>query len=189
MDLATWRAGDPLIDLPPLKDFQVGLSDDDGVLSRINHLTTHQVKERRQAGHRPYIGYIGLKAVTYGWVATHEAFIGELNLVFPVPAGDRYLWDFATLPRWQGKGLYYPRLLQTIVQAEHAKRFWIIPPPEMLASEEGISKAGFESVGQLSLQSDGRVELIPLKMKLAESERALIGAALLGIPLMSLPAN
>jgi hypothetical protein len=59
----------------------------------------------------------------------------------------------------------------------------------MLASEEGISKAGFESVGQLSLQSDGRVELIPLKMKLAESERALIGAALLGIPLMSLPAN
>lgn len=189
MDLATWWAGDPLIDLPPLMGFQVGLADDDVVLARINYLTTSQVKERRHAGHRPYIGYIGQKAVTYGWVATREAFIDELNLGFQVPAGDRYLWDFATLPRWRGKGLYYPRLLQTIVQAEHAKRFWIIPSSEMLASEEGISKAGFGAVGQLSLQSDGKVGLIPRKMKLAESDRALIGAALLGIPLISLPAN
>jgi hypothetical protein len=187
MDLATWWAGDPLIDLPPLRGFQVGLADDDVVLARINHLSTRQVKERRQAGHRPYIGYSGLKAVTYGWVATREAFIGELNLGFPVPAGDRYLWDFTTLPRWRGKGLYYPRLLQTIVQAEHAKRFWVIPSPEMLASEEGISKAGFASVGRISLQPDGRVGLNPLTMKQAESERALIGAALLGIPLVSLP--
>ena len=129
--------------------------------------------------------------MTYGWVATREAFISELNLVFPVPAGDRYLWDFATLPRWQGKGLFYPRLLQTILQAEHAKRFWIIHPPHMLASdsEEGIAKAGFASVGQFSKQSDGRVGLIPLKVKVAESERAFIGAALLGIPLISLPAS
>jgi hypothetical protein len=186
MDLSTWWAGDPLIDLPPLLNFQIGLADDDVVLARISQLTTREVKERRQAGHRPYIGYIGRRAVTYGWVATHEASIREFNLIFPVPAGDRYLWDFATLPQWQGKNLYYPRLLQTILQAEHAKRFWIIHPPENLVLEEGISKAGFEPVGHLSVQSDGKVGLIPAGMKLPESERALIGAALLGVPIISL---
>ncbi|MBN9390930.1 MAG: hypothetical protein J0I20_23075 [Chloroflexi bacterium] len=187
MDLATWWVGDPLIDLPPLLNFQIQLADDDVVLARINHLTTRQVKERRQTGHRPYIGYLGLRAVTYGWVATLEASIVKYNLVFPVPSGDRFLWDFATLPGWQGKDLYYPRLLQTIVQAEHAKRFWLVPTPQNQSSVEIISKTGFEAVGHLSLQPDGKVGLIPAKRKVPESERVLIGAALLGVPVISLP--
>lgn len=179
MALATWWASDPLIDLPPLSGFHVALAADDAQLAAINHITVAEVEQRRYAGHRPYLGYVSETAVTYGWVATREASIGELNLVFPIAADARYLWDFATLPHWQGKGLY-PRLLQAIVRAERAERFWIIHAPENLPSGAGIQKAGFRAVGQLSFQRDNSLGLIPFDLP----ERARIGAALLGVPVI-----
>jgi len=179
MALATWWASDPLMDLPPVSNFQVRLAADDAQLATINHITVAEVEQRRRAGHLPYVGHIDGTAVTYGWVATREASIGELNLVFSIAADSRYLWDFATLPEWQGRGLY-PRLLQAIVQAERAERFWIIHAPENLPSGAGMQKAGFQAVGQLSFQRDNSLGLIPFDVP----ERARIGAALLGVPLI-----
>jgi GNAT superfamily N-acetyltransferase len=182
MALATWWTSDPLMDLASLSKFQVRLAADDAQLVAINQLTAVEVEQRRHAGHRPYVGYIDGTAVTYGWVATREASIGELNLVFPIAVDSRYLWDFATLPEWQGRGLY-PRLLQAIVQAEQveqAKRFWIIHAPENLPSGAGMQKAGFQAVGQLSFQPDHTLGLIPSDLL----ERARIGAALLGVALI-----
>ena len=179
MALATWWASDPLMDLTPVSGFHVRLSADDVQLAAINHLTVAEVEQRRQAGHLPYVGYMDETAVTYGWVATREASIGELNLAFPIPADSRYLWDFATLPEWQGRGLY-PRLLQAIVQSERAECFWIIHAPENRPSGAGMQKAGFQAVGQLSFQRDNRLGLIPFD----QPERARIGAALLGVPLI-----
>ena len=179
MALATWWTTDPLMSLTPLPEFDVRLENDVQVVSQINRIATEEVRARRQDGHRPYVGYMGDAAVTYGWVATRAASIGELRLAFSLPAGDRYLWDFATLPEWQGRGLY-PRLLQGIVQAEQAERFWIIHAPENLPSGAGMQKAGFQSVGQLSFQADGSVGLVPLDMP----DRAKVGAALLGVPLI-----
>ncbi|MBZ0298424.1 MAG: GNAT family N-acetyltransferase [Anaerolineae bacterium] len=179
MALATWWASDPLLDLTPLSDFHVRLAADDAQLAALNHITVAEVEQRRYAGHLPYMGYMGGTAVTYGWVATQEASIGELSLVFPIAAESRYLWDFATLPEWQGRGLY-PRLLQAIVQAERAERFWIIHAPENLPSGAGIQKAGFQAVGQLSFQRDNSLGLIPFD----PPERARIGAALLGVPVI-----
>jgi hypothetical protein len=94
--------------LAAIPDFHAGPADDT-VLARINGLTIEQVRERRRAGHRPYAGYIGETAVTYGWAATRLAAIGELRLEFAIPAGDRYLWDFATLSECQGKLPLRPR--------------------------------------------------------------------------------
>ena len=179
MALATWWASDPLMDLAPLSNFQVCLSADDAQLAAINHLTVAEVEQRRQSGHLPYVGYMNEIAVTYGWVATREASIGELNLAFTIAADSRYLWDFATVPEWQGRGLY-PRLLQTIVQAELAERFWIIHAPENLPSGAGMQMAGFQAVGQLSFQRDNTLGLIPYD----QPERARIGAALLSVPLI-----
>jgi len=179
MALATWWASDPLMDLPPVSNFQVRLAADDAQLATINHITVAEVEQRRRAGHLPYVGHIDGTAVTYGWVATREASIGELNLVFSIAADSRYLWDFATVPEWQGRGLY-PRLLQAIVQAERAERFWIIHAPENLPSGAGMQKAGFQAVGQLSFQRDNSLGLIPFDVP----ERARIGAALLGVPLI-----
>lgn len=179
MALATWWASDPLVELAPLPSFQVQLAADDQELATLNRISVAEVDERRKSGHRPYVGSMDGTAVTYGWVATREASIGELSLVFPIAADSRYLWDFATLPDWQGKGLY-PRLLQAIVQAEVAERFWIIHAPENLPSGAGMQKAGFQAVGQLSFQRDHSVGLIPLGLP----ERARIGAALLGVALI-----
>jgi GNAT superfamily N-acetyltransferase len=179
MALATWWAADTLLDLTPLSNFQVRLAADDAQLASINHISLAEVEQRRSAGHLPYVGYVDETAVTYGWVATREASIGELNLTFPIATDNRYLWDFATLPDWQGKRLY-PRLLQAIVQTERAERFWIIHAPENRPSGAGIQKAGFRAVGQLSFQRDNSLGLIPFDLP----ERARIGAALLGVPLI-----
>lgn len=180
MALATWWASDQLMDLTPLVDFQVRLATDDAQLATINQLSMAEVAQRRRAGHRPYVGYIDGAAVTYGWVATRQASIGELNLVFSIAAESRYLWDFATLAEWQGRGLY-PRLLQAIVQAERAERFWILHAPENLPSGAGMQKAGFQAVGQLSFQRDNTLGLLPF----GNPERARIGAELLGVALIA----
>ncbi|MEQ8671854.1 MAG: GNAT family N-acetyltransferase [Aggregatilineales bacterium] len=179
MALATWWASDPLLDLSPLSNFHVRLVADDARLAPINRITIAEVEQRRRDGHQPYIGFIGKTAVSYGWVARREASIGELNLAFSIPVDSRYLWDFATLPDWQGRGLY-PRLLQAIVQMEQAERFWIIHAPENLPSGIGMQKAGFQAVGQLSFQRNNSLGLIPFDML----ERARIGARLLDVPLI-----
>jgi GNAT superfamily N-acetyltransferase len=179
MALATWWASDPLLDLTPSSNFHVALAADNAQLATLNQITIAEVEQRRNAGHLPYMGYMGETPVTYGWVATREASIGELNLAFPIEADSRYLWDFATLPDWQGQGLY-PRLLQAIVQAERAERFWIIHAPENRPSGAGMQKAGFQAVGQLSFQRDNSLGLIPFD----RLERARIGAALMGVPLI-----
>lgn len=179
MALATWWASDPWMDLAPLTNFRVWQATDDTQLATINHITIAEVAQRRRAGHLPYVGGVDGVAVTYGWVATREASIGELRLAFPIGAENRYLWDFATVAEWQGRGLY-PRLLQGIVQAERAERFWILHAPENLPSGAGIQKAGFQAVGQLSFQRDNTLGLIPL----GNPERARIGADLLGVALI-----
>lgn len=179
MALATWWASDRLLDLAPLSNFHVRLAADDAQLATINHIPAAEVAQRRRDGHLPYVGYLDETAVTYGWVATRQASIGELNLVFPIAAENRYLWDFATLPNWQGRGLY-PRLLQGIVQAEKAARFWVIHAPENLPSGAGIQKAGLQAVGQLSFQRDNTLGLAPF----GDLERARVGAALLGVALI-----
>src|SRR5215217_7811871 len=115
-------------------------------------------------------------------MATQEASIGELGLHFMLPGMERYLWDFATLPEWQGYGIY-PRLLQHILmqQSSRVERVWIIHAPENSPSGAGMAKAGLLPIGQLSFRSDGGVGLAPFD----SLERAQAGAALLGIPLIA----
>jgi hypothetical protein len=164
-----------------LPGFRAEPATDDDELAALNGISVDEVKARRDAGHRPYIGRLDGRAVTYGWVATREASIGELGLVFRLSPEDRYLWDFATSSEWQGRGLY-PRLLQTILIAESrsARRFWIIHAPENAPSGAGMQKAGLAPVGRLSFRPDGGVALASS----GATERALAGADLLGVPLI-----
>lgn len=181
MSLATYWTTDPLPALRPLPGLTVSPRVDDAALALLNRLSLQEVRARRAAGHRAYGAYLHGTPVGYGWVATRAAEIGELGLTFSLPAGNRYLWDFATLPAWRGRGLY-PRLLQGILQAERhsADRFWILHAPENLPSGAGIGRAGFQPVGELSFDAAGRVTLVPS----GDRERAEAGAALFGMPLM-----
>jgi RimJ/RimL family protein N-acetyltransferase len=182
MALATWWNGDTRPALQPLAGFTAALADDAIELAELNRIPVAEVQARQAEGHRASIGRLDGVPVTYGWVATRGASIGELGLSFALPARERYLWDFATLPAWQGRGLY-PRLLQAILESEvaEADRLWIIHAPENLPSGAGMSKAGFEPVGTLSFDASGRVSLRPT----GEEGRAAAGAALLGVPLIT----
>lgn len=185
MALATWWSPDPLPDLPALPGFQVALVGDDPAanraLARLNRLPVAEVRARRASGHRPYLGLLDGQPVAYGWVATEEASIGELSVTIRLPRGNRYLWDFATLPDFQGHGIY-PLLLQAILRQESrdAERFWIIFAPENLPSGAGMEHAGLAPVGSLSFREDGGVGLASL----GSYERAQAGAELLGVPLV-----
>jgi GNAT superfamily N-acetyltransferase len=181
MALATWWRGDTVPSLPIFLGFRVEVSHDEHLIAQVNRLARNEVRQRLHTGHQPYLAFVDQAPVGYGWMATQEASIGELGLQFALPATERYLWDFATLPEWQGYGIY-PRLLQhiLILQSSTVERVWIIHAPENSPSGAGMAKAGLLTVGQLSFRSDGGVGLAPFEAR----ERAQAGAALLGIPLI-----
>jgi hypothetical protein len=181
MVLATWWRGDSVPQLASLAGFRVEASRDEHLIAHINQLAPNEVRQRLHTGHQLYLACIEQTPVGYGWTATQEASIGELGLHFALPAADRYLWDFATLPEWQGYGIY-PRLLQHMLmqQSSTVERVWIIHAPENSPSGAGMTKAGLLPVGQLSFGINGEVGLAPF----ASLERAQAGAALLGIPLI-----
>lgn len=179
MALATWWRGDALPQPAPLPGLRVGVCDDAEVIGGLTGLADDEVAARLAAGHRAYLAWLDETPVSYGWVATLSASIGELDLEFDLPEGDRYLWDFVTLPEWRGLGIY-PRLLHGITDQEgaNAERFWIIYAPENAASGAGIAKAGFERVSDLSFLRDDGVGTVALR-----SDRAELGARLLGVSL------
>jgi ribosomal protein S18 acetylase RimI-like enzyme len=181
MALFTWWHGDPLPALRALDGFHATASDDTQLLTVLAGLDPREVQHRLQTHHRPYVAYLHTTPVAYGWVALEGADIGELHVQFTLPAGDRYLWDFKTLPDWRGRGIY-PRLLQAILQAEErdAERFWIIHAPENGASQAGIEKAGFRAAGELSFRRSGGAGLVPRDL----SSRAVAGGTLLGVPVI-----
>ena len=180
MALATWWRGDERPETAPLPGLSIDVGRDIGQIARLTALESSEVEARIGAGHRIYIASLDGAPAAYGWVATLSASIGELSLAFSLPASDRYLWDFVTLPEWRGRGIY-PRLLQGIVEAEglQAERFWIIHAPENAASGSGITKAGFEPVSELSFlpESGAGVGTVVL----ASADRARVGADLLGV--------
>jgi GNAT superfamily N-acetyltransferase len=184
MALATWWKTDPLPPLAPLPGLRAEGAVDTAMLAGLNGLTIAAALARRQEGHRPYVAFLHDLPVAYGWVATRVASIGELETTITLPPTDRYLWDFATLPAWQGRGIY-PRLLQAILQQESraAERFWIIAAPENMPSGAGMRKAGFSPVAELSFDTNRAVRLAPI----GAYERAQAAAALLGVPLVDDP--
>lgn len=181
MALATLWRSDPLPCLPAVAGFHAAICDDDAMLATLNRISIAEIRTRRRDGHRPYVAYLHGMPVAYGWVATRTASIGELSLTITLSHGDRYLWDFATLPAWQGRGLY-PSLLQAILrqEAQEAERFWIIYAPENLPSGAGMRKAGFLAATELSFDAGGQVRLAALGVQ----ERGRAAADLLSLPLV-----
>ena len=177
MALATWWRGDGLPRLAAIPDLGIEMGADVASIQRRTSLAAEEVAARLAAGHRIYVASLDGTPTSYGWVATLSASIGELALEFALPASDRYLWDFVTLPEWRGRGIY-PRLLQAIIEHEStAERFWIIAAPENAASGAGIAKAGFAPVGDLAFLRDRGAGSVAI----GSADRARVGAALLGV--------
>lgn len=182
MALGTWWKGDPLPDLPALPAFSVRPSADRQLIARLTALSEQEISARFQTGNYAYLAFLNETPVAYGWVATREGGVLEIQLHFNLSSRDRYLWDFQTLPEWRGRGVY-PHFLQTIIRQEMqlADRFWIFYEPGNKSAARSISKAGFGFFGDFSI-TEGRVTGIIL---FEDSERARTGAQLLNLPVVA----
>jgi len=160
MPFAMLNRNDASPALMPLAGFEVHRVWDAEFMARLQGRTVEEMNARLDAGHRPYVAWRNEEPAAWGWVATTTAYIGELGASFAIPAGERYLWNFVTLPEHRGLGIY-PRLLQAIVQAEsdEAERFWIAYAPENHASGGGIAKAGFTRLAEMSFDATGQPAL------------------------------
>lgn len=138
-----------------------------------------EIKTRIEQGNRLYVGCVGGEVVGWGWSASVTASIGELGIHLDLPPGNRYLWDFVTLPDWRGHGIY-PRLLQSILIHERdAERFWVGHDYDNAPSGRGILRAGFQPVG--AIYEDDRERYFSSS---GHPERALLAAELLGVPVI-----
>jgi len=178
MALALRHRDDSIAEMTPLPQLSVRRETDPAAMARLQGKSLEDMARRFELGHRAYVACWNDEPVSWGWVATREAEIGELRMRFGIPAGERYLWNFVTMPSRRGLGIY-PRLLEAIVSAEsdEAERFWIAYAPENHASGSGIRKAGFVTVAELSFDVMGR----PALRVVAPDEVA--AARMFGVPM------
>jgi len=178
MALALRHRDDTIVELPSLPQLSTRRETDPAVMARLQGKSIADMAHRFELGHRAYVACWNEAPVSWGWVATREAEIGELRLRFAIPAGERYLWNFVTLPSHRGLGIY-PRLLAAIVDAESSEgeRFWIAYAPENRASGSGIRKAGFVTFAELSFDMTGK----PALRVVAPDEVA--AARMFGVPM------
>ena len=157
MALALRLRDDMVPEMTALPQLSVRRETNPAVMARLQGRTAEEMTRRFARGHRAYVGCWNGEPVSWGWVATSEAEIGELRMTFTIPEGERYLWNFVTLASHRGLGIY-PRLLNEIVRAESsdAERFWIAYAPENRASGSGIRKSGFVTVAELAFDANGR---------------------------------
>ncbi len=181
MVLATWWYEDGQAQLQPGEGLAIDAPAQVDELCRISGISIEEYWRRSESDNRPYMARLDGQAVAYGWVAARRASIGELNLEFELPAGNRYLWDFGTVPGFRGRGLY-PRLLAEITRREcpPATRLWIIHAPENMPSGLGMARAGFLPAAELSLDRQGQVVLAPL----GNQPKVDAACELLGLPLV-----
>ena len=160
MPIAARHRNDPTPEIAPLAGLAVRREDGVAVMAALQGRTEQEMQRRFEAGHRAYVAWHDGAPAAWGWVATRGADIGELGASFDIAPGERYLWNFVTLPAHRGRGIY-PRLLDAIVRAESrdAERFWIAYAPENRASGAGIRKAGFVTLAELSFDAAGRPSL------------------------------
>ena len=138
----TWWRDERLPGLPTLPGVTIAPADDARLLAAESRSGAPEIEQRLARGHVAWMARRDGEPLGWGWCATTELSIGELGISCALPPGQRYLWDFFTIPRWRGQGIY-PRLLQTIAISDPAaERFWVGHDFGNTASARGIAKAG-----------------------------------------------
>jgi GNAT superfamily N-acetyltransferase len=174
----TWWRGDPLPPLPPIAGLTIAPTDDLPLLTDLGGVSEHQIRDRFATGHHVWIARMDGEPAGYGWVATREAAIERLGLILTLGSGERFFWDFVTLPEWRGRGIY-PRILQRMIASDsEASRIWIGHDIPNVASRRGIVKAGFQFCGTLVTSPETGYRFVPSGSSV---ERSIAAANLLGV--------
>lgn len=175
-----WWRGDALPELPKPAGLIVEHDPSAAVIRQVVEISDEQIRQRYSDGNRTLIARMDGVPAGIGWSSAGRVEIGELGLDFALPPGDRYLWDFVTLPAWRGQGIY-PALLQACLRERaEVERFWVGHDLENEASARGILRAGFRTVGAVyAVPGVGPVFAAGDSMS---PERAGAAAGVLGIP-------
>ena len=178
-----WRRGWPLPPVATRLDLPLTIESTlpPGSLGAI---PSEEGARRLADGHALFAARIDGDLAGYGWSASRRAHIGGLGLFLTIPPGERYLWDFETMPAYRGRGVY-PLLLQAILRRQSAEvdGFWIGHDPSNDASRRGILKAGFRLAGHIWRLSDGALAVVGAPD--IETGVARRGAILLGLPFLT----
>jgi hypothetical protein len=179
--LWTWWKGDLLSGLAPLPLLTITATENRHMLATLMGVAGDEVATVLREGHCGYIAYMSNIPVAYGWSATNRANFGEGRVNFRVPANQRYLYNFVTLPGWRGLGIY-PHLLQSILATEsrNNERFWIVHQLTNNASQRGIARAGFQLASNVYFTENDSLIFVAKP----ENQRARAGAELFGLPLL-----
>jgi GNAT superfamily N-acetyltransferase len=155
MTIAMRRRTDAFRGATPLPNLEICRVWDAELMAELQQKPEADMQRRFDDGHRAYVAWYDGERAAFGWVTTKAATIGELGARIEVRDGERYLWNFVTLPAFRGLGIY-PRLIEAIIAGEaDATTFWIAYAPENHASESGIHKAGFRTVALMSFDERG----------------------------------
>ncbi len=176
-----WWRGDMLPDLEVPEALTLDLDPAHSILGTISGLKRAEIERRYERQNRVVTGFVDGHPAASGWSSGGRVEIGELGLDFQLPPGNRYLWDFVTLPAYRGRGIY-PALLRAFIDHESdVERFWVGHDLDNVASSRGILKAGFQTVGEVYAVE----ELGPIFVASGSAAtRASEAAELLGIPLV-----
>ena len=160
MELYQFSKNQILPSLKKVRGLHIIESSNERLLAALASTSVSNIRDRMANGHKAFIAFIDDQPAAFGWMATKEARIGELDHQLKLPRDHRYLWNFRTLEKFRGMGIY-PALLQYMIKNESSKaqHFWIIHAPENQASLNGILKAGFHFVGTLYINANGIVSI------------------------------
>ena len=87
MALALRHRDNTIAEMPALPQLFTRRETDPAVMARIQGKSVADMARRFEQGHRAYVACWNGEPVSWGWVATREAEIGELRLRFAIPAG------------------------------------------------------------------------------------------------------
>ena len=180
-----WRRGWPLPPVAARLDAPL-VVDSAPPPGPLGDIPVDEVMRRLAEGHALFTARLDGELAAYGWSASERAHIGGLDLHFTISPGERYLWDFVTMPAFRGRGIY-PLLLQAILrlQSDLADGFWIGHEPGNESSRRGILKAGFRVAGHVWRLPDRTLALVGAPD--VDAELARRGAAVLELPYLDEP--
>lgn len=135
-------------------------------LAAAMELPESEVLARLARGCRVIAAWQGDQVASYCWISVHREHVGELARVLTLPAGDSYVWDCATVPRYRGQGLYRNLLRQIAetLDAEGQRRVWIGASSTNEASNRTFATVGFRPAASVvSLRVAGRGVILRLR--------------------------
>lgn len=124
---------------------ECGPASGEALARAMGHDDAQEVRRHLQGARRCFVAWVGEEIASYCWLSVGEEEVGEMERVIQLPAGEAYIWNCATLPRFRRQRLY-TALLNFMIRrlaAEEFRRIWVGANRENVPSLRAFETAGF----------------------------------------------